>query len=120
MNWYCAKLIFEIKAELSEIKSQTEEKLILINAHNHKTSIETAKKEALKFEFDFFNNNGIRVKCKFLSLHTIHFLGSLNNGLEVFSQTYDQVDYAQNHYAFKMREKFIEENFEKQPLTLFV
>lgn len=120
MNWYSAKLIFEIKTELPEIKSQTEEKLILINAHNHKTSIEMAKKEALKFEFDFLNNNGIRVKCQFLALHTIHFLGSLNNGQEVFSQTYDDVCYPKNEFKLEMREKFIEENFEKQPLTLFV
>lgn len=120
MNWYCAKLIFEIKTELPEIKSQTEEKLVLINAHNHKTSIEMAKSEALKFEFDFLNNNGIRVKCKFLALHTIHFLGNLNNGIEVFSQTYDDVCSLHYEHVFKMREKFIEENFENQLQNLSV
>lgn len=84
MNWYIAKLVFQIinKSETH----QFDEQLRLIEAENDNQAIEKALKIGKTNEDEFVNADNQKVYWKFQAIISIHEVKNLENGTELCSQ----------------------------------
>lgn len=84
MNWYIAKLVFQIlnKSETH----QFDEQLRLIQAVNENEAIEKALKIGKTEEDEFVNSENQKVHWKFQAITSLHAVKNLENGTELCSQ----------------------------------
>ncbi|MFM9945044.1 MAG: DUF4288 domain-containing protein [Bacteroidia bacterium] len=83
MNWYIAKLVFQI-INNSETH-QFEEQLRLIVANDYKEAMAKAGLIGLEGEDEFLNIDNHRVYWKFKGITNLHLLQNLNHGAELCS-----------------------------------
>jgi putative SOS response-associated peptidase YedK len=89
MNWYIAKIVFNITAENTEHKPQFDEQLRLIAAENPEEAFLKARAIGIKEEDSFFNDRQNRVKWEFINVADIHRISNLEDGSELYSHTHE-------------------------------
>lgn len=89
MNWYIAKIVFNITAEDTEHTPQFDEQLRLIAAENMEEALVKARVIGLREEDSFLNDNLKRVKWEFVNVSDIVPLQGLEDGVEVYSSIHE-------------------------------
>jgi hypothetical protein len=89
MNWYIAKIVFNISAENTPHKPQFDEQLRLIAAENMEEAFIKARKLGLGEEDTFLNDKSNKVKWEFINVAEIAQLKNLEDGMELYSQIHE-------------------------------
>jgi hypothetical protein len=88
MNWYIAKLVFNISAENQEHAPQFDEQLRLIAAADRQEAFIKARIIGLGEEDAFFNDKQNKVKWEFINVADIFPIQKLEDGTEIYSNIY--------------------------------
>jgi len=86
MNWYLAKIVYQIICGDGDHTAQFDEQLRLIDAADHLQAFYKARHIGLGEEDSFLNNVNKRVKWKFIDVAEIHSLNKLVDGAEMYSK----------------------------------
>lgn len=89
MNWYIAKLIFNINIENGMQAAQFDEQLRLINAHSPEEAFFKARSLGKKEEETFVNENKHLVSWKFIDVAELSPIEDIKDGTELYSNTYE-------------------------------
>jgi hypothetical protein len=105
MNWYIAKIIFQIKGN-GQQKPQFDEHLRMIEAENFEEAFLKARILGINSEDSVINHNHGPVKWEFVNVAELRALDILKDGLEIHSQVREMEDatpyinYVHNQAAF--------------------
>jgi hypothetical protein len=86
MNWYIAKVIFNISTGSPSQKSQFDEQLHLIQATSFEEAFLKARILGITAEDHFYNDQQQPVKWEFVNVADLILLHELKDGIEVYSQ----------------------------------
>lgn len=89
MNWYIAKIVFNISAENTQHTPQFDEQLRLISAENAEEAFLKARTLGINEEDSFLNDNQNRVKWEFINVAEIVAITKLEDGMELYSQIHE-------------------------------
>ncbi|MBX7052075.1 MAG: DUF4288 domain-containing protein [Flavobacteriales bacterium] len=101
MNWYSARLIFQIRIHQNGNAEQFDESVRLFHAINEEEALIQAREAGMADETSFINVHGERVLWKFIDVNMIHELGAIQPGVEVFSNT--RMEDKPNHFISAVR-----------------
>lgn len=85
MNWFLAKLIFEIVQEDAHGSSQFDEQIRLLQAADLPEAMEKAEEIAHQEEQEFFNTERKKICWRFTGIPELQELGDLEDGLKIYS-----------------------------------
>ncbi len=85
MNWYLAKIIFQIICGKGEHTPQFDEQLRLISAGDEDEALQKAKSLGEREQETFLNAHGKVVKWKFIDVAELIRLSTMVDGAEVYS-----------------------------------
>jgi hypothetical protein len=88
MNWYIAKMNFQIKIENNKTTTDFDEQLRLIAANTlaeayHKATIIGKHEQTM-----FTNDAQQQVKWQFINISELHLLNDIADGMQLYSNTY--------------------------------
>ncbi|MBC8035319.1 MAG: DUF4288 domain-containing protein [Chitinophagaceae bacterium] len=86
MNWYLTKLVFRIVCGAGEHIPQFDEQLRLITAYDEKEAFDKAFHLGKQEEDSFINSRNEIVQWLFINISEMKSLGSLSDGLELYSR----------------------------------
>lgn len=89
MNWYVAKIIFNISAENTDHRPQFDEQLRLVAAESAEGAFHKARSLGIHEEDSFFNDNMNRVKWEFINVSEIVPLKDIEDGMELYSHIHE-------------------------------
>lgn len=92
MNWYLAKLIFQVRSGEGAYTSQFDEQWRLIRADEVAWAYEKATVLGRLDEGNFLNDRDETVVWKFIEVADIHSIGSMEDGVQLFSSTEEPKD----------------------------
>ena len=92
MNWYLAKLVFQIVCEKGNHVAQFDEQLRLIAAENIDTAYRKAYSIGSGEEESFLNAKEQVVSWRFIDVSELNLLHELNDGTELYSRTEEQAN----------------------------
>lgn len=92
MNWYIAKIVFNISSENTQHTPQFDEQLRLISAQNTEEAFLKARVIGLNEEDSFFNDRHNRVKWEFINVSDIIPMKGLEDGAELYSQIHETTE----------------------------
>ena len=96
MNWYIAKIVFQININQGEHALQFDESLRLIQADSLTSAYHHAFRIGESEESIFLNNRKEKVEWKFIDVADIYHIENLEHGAELHSNTY--IDYHPDKY----------------------
>lgn len=85
MNWYLAKLVYQIKVGQFEPCPQFEEQLRLLQADSKKAALQKARTIAEAEQFSFSNQHEQLVQWNFVNVCEILLISEWVDGAEVYS-----------------------------------
>ena len=89
MNWFVAKIVFQIISGEGSHLAQFDEQLRLINADDEKQAYEKAKSIGLQNEESFLNDQKQNVKWKFIDVAELNALDAIADGTELYYQIHE-------------------------------
>jgi hypothetical protein len=89
MNWYIAKIVFNISAENTPHKPQFDEQLRLIAAENTEEAFIKARTLGISEEDSFMNDQQNRVRWEFIDVAEIVRINNLEDGTEIYSHIHE-------------------------------
>ncbi len=89
MNWYIAKIVFNISAENTRHTPQFDEQLRLIAAADVEEAFHKARALGLQEEDCFVNENKNRVRWEFINVAEITPVKRLEDGMELYSHIHE-------------------------------
>ncbi|MFZ6010407.1 MAG: DUF4288 domain-containing protein [Bacteroidota bacterium] len=89
MNWYIAKLVFNISAENTAHKPQFDEQLRLISAETTEEAFLKARALGIGEEDSFLNEKKNRVRWEFVNVIEILPMKALEDGMELYSHIHE-------------------------------
>jgi hypothetical protein len=89
MNWYIAKIVFNISAENTPHKPQFDEQLRLIAAENTEEAFYKARTLGISEEDSFLNDQQNRVRWEFINVAEIVRINNLEDGSEIYSNIHE-------------------------------
>lgn len=92
MNWYLAKIVFQIITEKDENIHQFDEQLRLIKAENKAEAFHKAKMLGIEETDSFLSKKGEKVDWKFLDVTELIELMALQDKMEIYSKIEEQND----------------------------
>ncbi|HLZ17186.1 MAG TPA: DUF4288 domain-containing protein [Cyclobacteriaceae bacterium] len=95
MNWYIAKIIFQIKGKGMQ-RPQFDEHLRLIEANGFEEAFLKARILGINSEDSVINNNHGPVKWEFVNVSDLRAIEKWQDGLELHSQVREMEE--ENHY----------------------
>ncbi len=102
MNWYLAKLVFNISIDNGNHNTQFDEQTRLIEASNSEAAFFKARTIGKKEEESFVNSENALVEWKFIDVAEVYALENIKDGGEVYSVTHEKqnassfIDYVKN------------------------
>ena len=103
MNWYIAKIVFNIDINNGANQSQFDEQFRLIESANLEDALAKGRDLGKKEETVFLNNKGETVHWNFIDVADLQPLQNLSHGTEIYSSTY--VDEESKDYINFIRQK---------------
>lgn len=88
MNWYIAKIVFNINSD-STGKKQFDEQLRLINAESDEEALLRARTIGLNEEDTFYNDKKKKVKWEFVNVAELLPIKRLEDGMELYSRIHE-------------------------------
>jgi hypothetical protein len=82
MNWYAAKIIFQIVNNSKEY-AQFDEQIRLINAINIELALEIANQTGLMSQEEIISKDGTLLQWKFIAVTEVQDIGDLVSGKEI-------------------------------------
>jgi hypothetical protein len=110
MNWYIAKLVFNITAENTAHKPQFDEQLRLIASDTFEEAFFKARKLGLSEEDTFLNDQHNKVKWEFINVAEILPVKKLEDGMELYSQIHEAEEAAPYIHTVHQKAIFIRMN----------
>lgn len=101
MNWYIAKLVYQIMIDNGEYAPQFEEQLRLIQAGSRKDALQKANVIGEQEESLFYNHRDEPVYWKFIDVAELRPLRELNDGLQLDSHI-KQPEFAESYLALML------------------
>jgi hypothetical protein len=92
MNWYIAKIVFQIISGEGDHQPQFDEQLRLIGADDEHQALEKAYQAGMQNEDRFINNQKQIVKWQFVDVAEINLLSDLTDGAELYYSIYEPAD----------------------------
>jgi Domain of unknown function (DUF4288) len=92
MNWYLAKLIFQVRSGEGTHTPQFDGQWRLIRADEVAWAYEKASVLGRLDESSFLNDRDETVAWKFIEVADIHLIGSLEDGVQLYSVTEEPMD----------------------------
>ena len=89
MNWYLAKMVFNIDIENGKHNSQFDEQLRMIKAENADEAFFKARAIGRREEQVFMNTKQKEVNWKFIDVSEIQQLQEFKDGSEIYSTTHE-------------------------------
>jgi hypothetical protein len=86
MNWYLAKIVYQIICGDGDHRPQFDEQLRLISAANEYEAFHKAQRVGITEEEKFLNNRQCLVEWKFVDVCELHPLSELIDGAELYSR----------------------------------
>jgi hypothetical protein len=114
MNWYIAKIVFNIAAEGGDHKPQFDEQLRLINAEDEEEAFLKARTIGLNEEDSFVNDNKKKVKWEFINVSELIPLKTIEDGIELYSRIHETEE--ANSYINFVHQKAISLRLNAMPL----
>lgn len=111
MNWFIAKLVFDIVSGDGKHRPQFDEQYRLIRADNHEEAFEKACTLGRKEEEIFLNNKSNLVRWSFVNISELFMVDDLRDGMELFSGTYEAADRHLYRETINLRAAFIQSRF---------
>jgi hypothetical protein len=90
MNWYLAKLVFNINIDNGSNNGQFDEQTRMIQAPNIEAAFYKARTLGKKQEESFVNTKNSLVEWKFIDVVEIYALNSVKDGEEIYSTTHEK------------------------------
>ena len=94
MNWYLAKIIFQIISGSGNHTPQFDEQLRLIEASDSESALQKARRLGERDQPSFINAHGRYVKWNFIDVAELIPLSNQADGAEVFSRV-EECDFAE-------------------------
>jgi len=88
MNWYIAKIVFNINSD-STGKKQFDEQLRLINADTDEEALLRARTIGISEEDTFYNDKKKKVKWEFINVAELLPIKRLEDGMELYSRIHE-------------------------------
>ncbi|HEX5554424.1 MAG TPA: DUF4288 domain-containing protein [Chitinophagaceae bacterium] len=98
MDWYIAKIVYQILVSGEEQTAQFEEQLRLIQADSKQEALDKATSLGEQEESVFYNYRDQPVYWKFLDVPELQPVQQLNDGLQLYSHL-EQPEYAESYLA---------------------
>jgi hypothetical protein len=114
MNWYIAKIVFNISAENTVHKPQFDEQLRLIAAEDKEEAFLKARTLGINEEDSFLNDQQNKVKWEFINVAEVIPVKNLEDGMELYSHIHE-TDEAKS-YIHTVHQKAIFIRMNVQPL----
>lgn len=114
MNWYIAKIVFNITADGGVNKTQFDEQLRLINADSTEEALLRARTIGLSEEDSFYNDNKKKVKWEFVNVAELLPIKKLEDGMELYSRIHETEE--ANSYINFVHQKAITLRLNAMPL----
>lgn len=92
MNWYIAKIVFNISAENTEQTPQFDEQLRLIAAASRDEAFLKARIIGISEEDSFFNDKKNKVRWEFINVADIIPVSNLEDGTELYSSIHETTE----------------------------
>jgi hypothetical protein len=89
MNWYIAKLVFNILDNGSENSSQFDEQLRMIQAENQAQAFALAQLLGKNEESEMAKDGFQKVKWKFINVVELNEIPELKSGIEIYSRVHE-------------------------------
>jgi hypothetical protein len=89
MNWYIAKIVFNISAENTAHTPQFDEQLRLISGATMEEAFIKARTLGISEEDTFLNDKKNRVKWEFINVAEIVPVRKLEDGMEIYSHIHE-------------------------------
>ena len=86
MNWYLAKLVFQIVCGEGDHRPQFDEQLRLVAANSKESAFEKAQRLGSEGEDNFYNQKEQLVRWQFINVCEIYRLSELIDGAELYSR----------------------------------
>jgi Domain of unknown function (DUF4288) len=96
MNWYLAKIVYQIICGDGDHTPQFDEQLRLIEADNQQQAFYKAQQIGVLEQDKFFNNDMRLVQWKFIDVNELYPLNNLIDGAEIYSRI-QETDDADNY-----------------------
>ena len=90
MNWYLAKLVFNINIGNGNNNNQFDEQTRMIQAPNIEAAFYKARNLGKKHEESFMNSENTPVEWKFIDVVDLYALNSVEDGEEIYSTTHER------------------------------
>lgn len=114
MNWFIAKLIYEIITEGTDHKPQFDEQYRLIRAHSHDAALNRASDLGKREEDIFLNQKHSLVRWSFVNVTELFMVDELRDGLELFSTISDVDDGKDYKETAHLRAAYIRDRVESR------
>lgn len=118
MNWYLAKIVFQIVCGSGEHTAQFDEQLRLINAHNKQQAFDKAVEFGQSEEDSFYNIHQQPVQWKFVNVSELYRMEELLDGAEIYSKIKEVEDGIGYRDLIHNKAKLISSNEHSEILTL--
>jgi hypothetical protein len=92
MNWYLAKIIYQIICGDGRHTAQFDEQLRLIQANDELEAFHKARQMGEDEQETFFNSKEKLVQWKFVDVSEVHKLDALIDGAEIYSRINEEED----------------------------
>lgn len=103
MNWYIAKMVFQITVGADLQPSQFDEQLRLIEASDKHEAFQKARIKGAQEEDSFFNQAKEIVKWNFIDVAELIELNKIEDGIELYSKIKESSNGL--HYIYVTRQK---------------
>jgi Domain of unknown function (DUF4288) len=89
MNWYLAKMVFNIDIENGQHNKQFDEQLRMIQAESRDEAFFKARALGKREEVNFLNTKKKKIDWKFIDVSEINKLNEVNDGSQIYSSTHE-------------------------------
>lgn len=115
MNWYIAKIVFNIVSGSGDHRPQFDEQYRLIDAESMEEAFEKASAIGLGEEEILFNQKNEMVKWEFVNIAELYAINELRDGMELFSCIHEETDRQAYIEMIHMKAAYVQSKFEAEP-----
>jgi hypothetical protein len=118
MNWYLAKMVYQIICGDGKHPAQFDEQLRLVNASDYSDAFCKSREIGVNEEDNFLNYVNKPVRWKFIDVSEIYFLDKLVDGAEVYSRIHEEDNAEKYIRSIEARAAYLVETAAERSLAL--
>lgn len=114
MNWYIAKIVFNIISGEGDHMPQFDEQYRLIDAESLEEAFEKAKLIGQNEEEILFNQRNEMVRWEFVNISELYAINELRDGMELFSCVHEEKDRSGYIDTVNLKAAYVQSKFEAE------